>query len=204
LFAGIFLETNPPKKSAVPHIKLDMSAKNAAMGLTYLMVWQNRYMALNLKDAFHSEFTIIELVSALKDIEFHKKRAESKSLKKIEFNTSQSNVLDIARQIDFDIPVAAQKMVSNPISLNEIWNFSSQDLIEIHLSIPNIQTSISAQMYFESENSGSLIQVESLVQSKIFLMSSFAEEFVSKYWKKALLEDFEVLNQWLKVTQISD
>jgi hypothetical protein len=204
LFAGIFLETNPPKKSAVPHIKLDMSAKNAAMGLTYLMVWQNRYMALNLKDTFHSEFTIIELVSALKDIEFHKKRAESKSLKKIEFNTSQSNVLDIARQIDFDIPVAAQKMVSNPISLNEIWNFSSQDLIEIHLSIPNIQTSISAQMYFESENSGSLIRVESLVQSKIFLMSSFAEEFVSKYWKKALLEDFEVLNQWLKVTQISD
>jgi hypothetical protein len=204
LFAGIFLETNPPKKSAVPHIKLDMSAKNAAMGLTYLMVWQNRDMALNLKDAFHSEFTIIELVSALKDIEFHKRRAESKSLKKIEFNTSQSNVLDIARQIDFDIPIAAQKMVSNPISLNEIWNFSSQDLIEIHLTIPNIQTSISAQMYFESENSGSLIQVESLVQSKIFLMSSFAEEFVSKYWKKALLEDFEVLNQWLKVTQISD
>ena len=181
-----------------------MSAKNAAMGLTYLMVWQNRYMALNLKNTFHSEFTIIELVSALKDIEFHKKRAESKSLKKIEFNTSQSNVLDIARQIDFDIPVAAQKMVSNPISLNEIWNFSSQDLIEIHLSIPNIQTSISAQMYFEPENSGSLVRVESLVQSKIFLMSSFAEEFVSKYWKKALLEDFEVLNQWLKVTQISD
>jgi hypothetical protein len=204
LFAGIFLETNPPKKSAVPHIKLDMSAKNAAMGLTYLMVWQNRDMALNLKDAFHSEFTIIELVRALKDIEFHKRRAESKSLKKIEFNTSQSNVLDIARQIDFDIPVAAQKMVSNPISLNEIWNFNSQDLIEIHLSIPNIQTSISAQMYFESENSGSLIRVESLVKSKIFLMSSFAEEFVSKYWKKALLEDFEVLNQWLKVTQISD
>jgi hypothetical protein len=88
--------------------------------------------------------------------------------------------------------------------LNEIWNFSSQDLTGIHLSIPNIQTSISAQMYFEPENSGSLVRVESLVQSKIFLMSSFAEEFVSKYWKKALLEDFEILNQWLKVIQISD
>jgi len=36
------------------------------------------------------------------------------------------------------------------------------------------------------------------------LMSSFAEEFVSKYWKKALLEDFEILNQWLKSIQISD
>ena len=181
-----------------------MSAKNAAIGLTYLMVWQNKEMALNLKDTFHSEYKIIELVSALKDIDFHSKRAESKSLKKIEFNTSQSNVLNISRQIDFDIPVAAQKMVSNPISLNETWNFKSQELIEIQLSIPNIQTSISAQMYFEPENLGSLIRVESLVQSKIFLMSSFAEEFVSKYWKKALLDDFEILNQWVKVIQISD
>ena len=204
MFAGIFLETNPPKKSAVPHIKLDISAKNAAIALTYLMVWQNRDMALNLKDTFYSEFTIIELVNVLKDIEFHKRRAESKSLKKIEFNTSQSKVLDIFRQIDFDIPVAAQKMVSNPISLNENWNFGSQNLIEIQLSIPNIQTTIVAQMYFETENLGSLIRVESLVQSKIFLMSSFAEEFVSKYWKKALLEDFEILNQWLKANQISD
>jgi hypothetical protein len=181
-----------------------MSAKNAAMGLTYLMVWQTTVMALNLKDKFHSEYTINVLVDALKNIEFHKKRAESKSLKKIEFNTTKTNELVISRQIDFEIPVAAQKMVSNPISLNENWNFRSQDLIEIQLSIPNIQTTISAQMHFEPENSGSLIRVESIVQSKIFLMSSFAEEFVSKYWKKALVEDFEILNQWLKVIQISD
>jgi hypothetical protein len=88
--------------------------------------------------------------------------------------------------------------------LNENWNFTSQDSIKIQLSIPNIQTTISAQMYFEIEKSGSLVRVESLVQSKIFLMSSFAEEFVSKYWKKALLEDFEILNKWLKAIQISD
>lgn len=181
-----------------------MSAKNAAIGPTYPMVWQNTDMALNLKDTFQSEFTIIELVNALKDIEFHKKRAESKSLKKIEFKTPGENQLEISRQIDFEIPAAAQKMVSNPISLNESWNFSSQDLIKIQLSIPNIQTTISAQMNFETENLGSLIRVESIVHSKIFLMSSFAEEFVSKYWKKALLEDFEILNQWLKATQISD
>jgi hypothetical protein len=181
-----------------------MSAKNAAISLTYLMVWQNNEMALNLKDTFHSEYKIIELINALKDIDFHRKRAESKNLKKIEFNTSQTNVLNISRQINFEIPAAAQKMVSNPISLIEIWNFKSENFIEIQISIPNIQTSISAQMYFEPENSGSLIRVESLVQSKIFLMSSFAEEFVSKYWKKALLEDFEILNQWLKVIQISD
>ena len=181
-----------------------MSAKNAAMGLTYLMVWQNTDMALNLKDTFQSEFAIIELINALKDIDFHKKRAESKSLKKIEFNTSKTNELVISRLIDFDIPAAAQKIVSNPISLNENWNFSSQDFIKIQLSIPNIQTTISAQMYFEKESSGALIRVESVVQSKIFLMSSFAEEFVSKYWKKALLEDFSILNQWLKAIQISD
>jgi len=181
-----------------------MSAKNAAMELTYRMVWQNTVMALNLKDTFNSEYTINELIDALKDIEFHKKRAESKSLRKIEFNTTKTNELEISRQIDFEIPVAAQKMVSNPISLIENWNFRSQDLIEIQLSIPNIQTTINAQMYFERANLGVLIRVESIVKSKIFLMSSFAEEFVSKYWKKALLEDFEILNQWLKAIQISD
>ena len=58
-----------------------MSAKNAAMGLTYRMVWQNTVMALNLKDTFNSEYTINELIDSLKDIEFHKKRAESKSLR---------------------------------------------------------------------------------------------------------------------------
>ena len=34
LLAGIFLETYAPKKSAVPHIKLDINAKNAAIELT--------------------------------------------------------------------------------------------------------------------------------------------------------------------------
>lgn len=56
----------------MPHIKLDMSAKNAAISPTYPMVWQNKDMALNLKDTFHSEYSVIKLFAALKDIEFHK------------------------------------------------------------------------------------------------------------------------------------
>lgn len=49
------------------------------------------FMALNLKDTFQSEYKINEIVDVLKNIEFHKKRAESKSLKKIEINTTKNN-----------------------------------------------------------------------------------------------------------------
>jgi hypothetical protein len=53
-------------------------------------------------------------------------------------------------------------------------------------------------MDFKNEDDQTLILVETKVVSRIFLMSSFAEEFVSKYWKKSLQKDFEILNNWLK------
>jgi hypothetical protein len=53
-------------------------------------------------------------------------------------------------------------------------------------------------MALKSEDNQTSILVETVVVSKIFLMSSFAEEFVSKYWKKSLQKDFEILNDWIK------
>jgi hypothetical protein len=53
-------------------------------------------------------------------------------------------------------------------------------------------------MALKSEDNQTSILVETVVVSKIFLMSSFAEEFVSTYWKKSLQKDFEILNDWIK------
>jgi hypothetical protein len=154
-------------------------------------------MALILTDTFNSDFKVHELITALKDVEFHRERAKSKSLKKLECDNSKHDQLNISRQIDFDIPVSAQKLVSNPISILEQWDFNLDESIDILLSIPNIQTTVKAHLDFE-ENSMTVVNVKSVVDSKIFLMSSFVEEFVSKYWKKTLTEDFAILNKWIK------
>ena len=154
-------------------------------------------MALILTDTFNSDFKVHELITALKDVEFHRERAKSKSLKKLECDNSKHNQLNISRQIDFDIPVSAQKLVSNPISILEQWDFNLDESIDILLSIPNIQTTVKAHLDFE-ENSITVVNIKSVVDSKIFLMSSFVEEFVSKYWKKTLTEDFAILNKWIK------
>ena len=154
-------------------------------------------MALILTDTFNSDFKVHELITALKDVEFHRERAKSKSLKKLECDNSKHNQLNISRQIDFDIPVSAQKLVSNPISILEQWDFNLDESIDILLSITNIQTTVKAHLEFE-ENSITVVNVKSVVDSKIFLMSSFVEEFVSKYWKKTLTEDFAILNKWIK------
>lgn len=154
-------------------------------------------MALILTDTFNSDFKVHELITALKDVEFHRERAKSKSLKKLECDNSKHDQLNISRQIDFDIPVSAQKLVSNPISILEQWDFNLDESIDILLSITNIQTTVKAHLNFE-ENSMTVVNVKSVVDSKIFLMSSFVEEFVSKYWKKTLTEDFAILNKWIK------
>jgi hypothetical protein len=154
-------------------------------------------MALILTDTFNSDFKVHELITALKDVEFHRERAKSKSLKKLECDNSKHNQLNISRQIDFDIPVSAQKLVSNPISILEEWDFNLDESVDILLSITNIQTTVKAHLEFE-ENSITVVNVKSVVDSKIFLMSSFVEEFVSKYWKKTLTEDFAILNKWIK------
>ena len=155
-------------------------------------------MALNLSDKFISPYKIDEIIHVLRNSEFHLERAKSKNLKKIDFEKANQNQLQISRQIDFDIPVSAQKFVSNPISLVELWTFESNQKIAIKVSIPNIQTEVEASMALKSEDNQTSILVETEVVSKIFLMSSFAEEFVSKYWKKSLQKDFEILNDWIK------
>jgi len=154
-------------------------------------------MALNLSDKFISPYKIDEIINTLRNTDFHSERAKSKNLKKIDFEKINQNQLQISRQIDFDIPVSAQKFVSNPILLVENWIFEDNQKITIKVSIPNIQSELKASMDFKTENDQTSILVETVVLSKIFLMSSFAEEFVSKYWKKSLQKDFEILNKWI-------
>jgi hypothetical protein len=154
-------------------------------------------MALNLIDIFKSSHKNAQLFDALKSIDFHKTRSQSKSLKLIEFETPSPIELKITRHNDFDIPASAQKFISNPVLLMETWDFMSQSKIKVILAIPKIQTEVTADLNFEELGAETVITVNSHVVS-------FVEEFVSKFWKNALNKDFETLNSWITTNQTFD
>lgn len=155
-------------------------------------------MGLDITQTFTSSFSIEQLINGLKDSSFHKVRAQSKNLKHLDIDSALTDQLSISRQLDFDIPLPAQKFVSNPIELSEIWNFTTNNIIYIEVVISNISTKIKTKMGFKQILEGCEIEVISSIESNIFLMSSFAEEFISKYWKEAIAKDFDTLNIWLK------
>lgn len=161
-------------------------------------------MALNLIDIFNSSHKNSQLFDALKSIDFHKTRSESKSLKLLEFETPSPIKLKITRHNNFDIPASAQKFISNPVLLSETWDFISQSKINIILTIPKIQTEVTADFNFEELATETVITVNSHVVSGMFLVGSFVEEFVSKFWTNALNKDFETLNSWITTNQTFD
>jgi hypothetical protein len=161
-------------------------------------------MALNLIDIFKSSHKNAHLYDALKSIDFHKIRSQSKSLKMLEFETPSPTKLKITKHNDFDIPASAQKFISNPVLLSEIWDFISQSKIRVILTIPKIQTEIAADFNFEELAAETVITVNSHVVAEMFLVGSFVEEFVSKFWKNALNKDFETLNSWITTNQTFD
>jgi hypothetical protein len=161
-------------------------------------------MALNLIDIFESSHKNAQLFEALKSIDFHQTRSQSKSLKKLEFETPSPIELKITRHNDFDIPTPAQKFISNPVLLSETWDFISQSKIRVILTIPKIQTEVTADFNFEELAAETVITVNSHVVSGMFLVGSFVEEFVSKFWKNALNKDFETLNSWITTNQTFD
>ncbi|MDA2977685.1 MAG: DUF2505 family protein [Actinomycetota bacterium] len=161
-------------------------------------------MALNLIEIFKSSHKNAHLFDALKSIDFHQTRSQSKSLKLIEFETPSPIELKITRHNDFDIPASAQKFISNPVLLSETWDFISQSKIKVILAIPKIQTEVTADLNFEELGAETVITVNSYVVSEMFLVGSFVEEFVSKFWKNALNKDFETLNIWITTNQTFD
>lgn len=161
-------------------------------------------MALNLIDIFKSSHKNAQLFDALKSINFHKTRSQSKSLKLLEFETPSPIKLKITRHNDFDIPASAQKFISNPVLLMETWDFISQSKIRVILTIPKIQTEVTADFNFEELAAETVITVNSHVVAEMFLVGSFVEEFVSKFWTNALNKDFETLNSWITTNQTFD
>ena len=86
----------------------------------------------------------------------------------------------------------------------ETWDFISQSNIKVILAIPKIQTEVTADLNFEELGAETVITVNSHVVSEMFLVGSFVEEFVSKFWKNALNKDFETLNSWITTNQTFD
>ncbi|MFM9129959.1 MAG: hypothetical protein ACKOMW_01695 [Actinomycetes bacterium] len=52
-----------------------------------------------------------------------------------------------------------------------------------------------------TKNNQNIFEVKSLITSTVFMMGSFVEEHVAKFWKKMIEKDLELLLKW-QINQI--
>ncbi|MFZ9248364.1 MAG: hypothetical protein ACO23D_01035 [Candidatus Nanopelagicales bacterium] len=155
-------------------------------------------MALTLTQFFESELNLEELKTIILNEEFQIQRNKDLKLSNYEISSKALSNLTINKVLEIDLPANVSAMVSNPFEVIEIWNLAEKDKILITINIPKIQSGIFVEIYKTDTNK---IQVDSEIKSKVFMMGSFVEEYVSKFWKKLIEKDLTLLINW-QISQI--
>jgi hypothetical protein len=155
-------------------------------------------MALTLTQFFESELNLEELKTIILNEEFQIQRNKDLKLSNYEISSKTLSNLIINKVLEIDLPANVSAMVSNPFEVIEIWNLAEKDKILITINIPKIQSGIFVEIYKTDTNK---IQVDSEIKSKVFMMGSFVEEYVSKFWKKLIEKDLTLLFNW-QISQI--
>ena len=155
-------------------------------------------MALTLTQFFESELNLEELKTIILNEEFQIQRNKDLKLSNYEISSKALSNLIISKVLEIDLPANVSAMVSNPFEVIEIWNLAEKDKILITINIPKIQSGIFVEIYKTDTNK---IQVDSEIKSKVFMMGSFVEEYVSKFWKKLIEKDLTLLINW-QISQI--
>jgi hypothetical protein len=155
-------------------------------------------MALTLTQFFESELDLEEIKTILLNEEFQIQRNKDLKLSNYEISSKALSILTINKVLEIDLPAHVSAMVSNPFEVIEIWNLAQKNKILITINISKIQSSIFVEIYKTDTNK---IQVDSEIKSKVFMMGSFVEEYVSKFWKKLIEKDLKLLINW-QISQI--
>ena len=195
----IFLLTKPPKKSAVPHMRLEIKAKKADMffNLSFLSGKIN-FVALNLHDELLTKLNIETIKKALQNIDLQKKRISHLKVENFSVEDNSENKVVVRKVLDLDIPPSAKSMVNNPFTLLEVWNLEYKDSIFLNLEISKIQTNIDCEI---KQGLANQLKITTTIKSNVFLMSSFVEEHVSKIWKKLIIKDLATIEEWVNLNQ---
>ena len=155
-------------------------------------------MALTLTQFFESELDLEEIKTIVLNEEFQIQRNKDIKLSYYEISSKVLSNLTINKVLEIDLPANVSAMVSNPFEVIEIWNLAEKDKILITINISKIQSSIFVEIHKTDTNK---IQVDSEIKSKVFMMGSFVEEYVSKFWKKLIEKDLTLLINW-QISQI--
>ncbi|MFM1826474.1 MAG: hypothetical protein RLZZ37_1109 [Actinomycetota bacterium] len=150
-------------------------------------------MALTLIQKFESNLDLNQLKKVIQNDEFQKLRNKETNLINYEIQSNITSQFTIKKVLEIDLASNISAMVTNPFEITEVWNLEEKDKILVIIKIPKIQTTIEVELI---KNGKSEFQVKSEIKSTVFMMGSFVEEHVAKFWKKLVQKDFQLLTSW--------
>lgn len=149
-------------------------------------------MALTLTQNFASNLDFNQLKTIIQNDSFQKQRL--KDLKVVSYELSNQYPIIIMKKIlELELAANVSAMISNPFEITEIWNLDNSNKIILLVNIPKVQSKIEVEITLNNQN---IFEVKSMISSTVFMMGSFVEEHVAKFWKKLVEKDLKLLLEW--------
>lgn len=149
-------------------------------------------MALTLTQNFETNLDLNQIKLVIKNDLFQKERIKDSKVISFESSANTSTVT-IKKLLEIELASNISAMVSNPFEIIESWDLENASKILVLVEIPKVQTKIMVEL---TVNDQQIIEVKSQINSTVFMMGSFVEEHVAKFWKKIIDKDLKILLSW--------
>ena len=149
-------------------------------------------MALTLTQNFETNLDLKQIKLVIKNDLFQKERIKDSKVISFESSANTSTVT-IKKLLEIELASNISAMVSNPFEIIESWDLENASKILVLVEIPKVQTKIIVELTVNDQH---IIEVKSQINSTVFMMGSFVEEHVAKFWKKIIDKDLKILLSW--------
>lgn len=149
-------------------------------------------MALTLTQNFETNLDLNQIKLVIKNDLFQKERIKDSKVISFESSANTSTVT-IKKLLEIELASNISAMVSNPFEIIESWDLENASKILVLVEIPKVQTKIVVELKVNDQH---IIEVKSQINSTVFMMGSFVEEHVAKFWKKIIDKDLKILLSW--------
>lgn len=149
-------------------------------------------MALTLTQNFETNLDLNQIKLVIKNDLFQKERIKDSKVISFESSANTSSVT-IKKLLEIELASNISAMVSNPFEIIESWDLENASKILVLVEIPKVQTKIVVELKVNDQH---IIEVKSQINSTVFMMGSFVEEHVAKFWKKIIDKDLKILLSW--------
>lgn len=149
-------------------------------------------MALTLTQNFETNLDLNQIKLVIKNDLFQKERIKDSKVISFESSANTSTVT-IKKLLEIELASNISAMVSNPFEIFESWDLENVSKILVLVEIPKVQTKIVVELKVNDQH---IIEVKSQINSTVFMMGSFVEEHVAKFWKKIVDKDLKILLSW--------